>query len=149
MDLATPTPPAAPVRTIKPPAARPVCHCTGCTAVPLVQWRRRLTSAELATEQAAEVARRAERYLLRDTQKPDPVEGPMPTMADYTHAVYACGPHAIGKDAAALVHAADCAGPNSTVLPDCGCTPEPAPAPVPLPAQELPAHWTTTPTGSD
>jgi len=147
MDLAKPTPPPAPVRTAKPPAPRPGCHGTGCTTVPLVQWRRRLTAAELDTEQAAETGRRAERYLLRDVQKPPPVEGPMPDTSDYTHAVYACGGHAIAMDAAALVHAADCAGPNSATLPDCGCTPEPA-VPTVLPVQELPAHWTAAPVGS-
>lgn len=149
MDLDLVTPPPAPVRTAKSAAPRPGCHGTGCAVPPLVQWRRRLTAAELDTEQAAETGRRAERYLLRDTQKPDPVFGPMPDTSDYTRAVYACGPHAIGKDAAALVHAADCAGPNSTALPDCGCTPEPGPEPAPLPAQELPTHWTAAPAGSD
>lgn len=144
LDVIPPQPAPVPVALPKP---RPACHGTGCTTAPLVQWRRRLTPAELAAEHAAETARRAERYQLRDVQKPPPDFGPMPDTTDYTMAVYACGPHAIGMDAAALVHAADCAGPNSTTLPACGCTPEPAVS-TPLPAQELPAHWATATAGS-
>lgn len=135
-ESATPPPVAA------PPKPKPVCHGTGCTVRPLVQWRRRLTAIELATELAAEQARRAERYTLRDTQQPEPDFGLMPTAADYTRAVYACGSHAISMDAAPMVHAADCSGPNSPALPACDCTPEPS-TPTPLPVQELPDHWVT------
>ena len=144
MDTAKPVP----LPRALPPSPGPTCHGTGCRAQPLVSWRRRLNPAELAAELAAEQARREERLLLRDTQQPMPVYGPMPTSADLVHAVYACGPHAIDMDAAALVHAADCAGPNSATLPECGCTPEAAPAPEPLVEQELPAHWTAAPAGS-
>jgi hypothetical protein len=127
---------------LPPPKPKPICHGTGCTAAPLAQWRRRLTETELTAELTAEQGRRAERHTLRDVEQPEPIFGPMPTAADYTLAVYACGTHAIGLDAAALVHAATCSGPNSHSLPACDCTPEPA-VPTLLPEQELPAHWRT------
>ncbi len=130
-----------------PPSPGPTCHGTGCTEKPLVQWRRRLTLDELAVELAIEQGKRDAAFLLRDTQKPPPVVAPMPTGLDYTRAVHACGQHAIGIDAAALVHQANCAGPNSTTLPGCGCTPEPAPEPEPVVEQPLPAHWVTAMAG--
>ncbi|WP_052390409.1 hypothetical protein [Streptomyces sp. NRRL B-24484] len=68
-----------------------------------------------------------------------------------TDAVYACGPHAITLDAAALVHQADCPAPDPAVLPECGCSPEPAPPPTPVPGAEpttaLPTGW-VVPTGT-
>jgi hypothetical protein len=142
----TATPQAAPPPVLAAPA--PTCHNTSCQERPLVQWRRRLTAAELAQELALEQQRRADRYELRDVQKPPPVEGPMPTGEDFVRAVLACGSHAIDIDAAALVHAADCPGPDSRTLPGCGCTPEPEPEPEPVTAPELPAHWKTAVTGS-
>jgi hypothetical protein len=135
------------VLTPTPPSPAPTCHSTGCTEKPLVQWRRRLTPDELAVELAIEQGKRDAAFLLRDTQKPPPVVAPMPTGADYVRAVYACGQHAIGIDAAALVHQATCAGPNSTILPSCGCTPEPTPEPEPVVEQPLPAHWVTAMAG--
>lgn len=140
MDTATPQSP--PLATL-PASPGPTCHGTACRERPLVQWRRRLTAAELDVELAIEQGRRDARYALRDVRKPPPIEGPMPTGDNYVHAVYACGPHAITIDAAALVHEATCLGPNSPTLPACGCTPEPTPAPQPVAAQKLPAHWAT------
>lgn len=130
-----------------PPSPGPACHGTGCTAQPLVQWRRRLTPTELAVEQAIEQGKRDAQLLLRDTEKPPPVFGPMPASDDFTRAVHACGQHAIGMDAAALVHQAACPGPDSTALPECGCTPEPAPGPEPVVEQPLPAHWVSAMAG--
>ena len=147
--ISAPTPAAAlPPAVVKVPQPPPVCHGTGCTEQPLVQWRRRLTPAELEQELALERQRRSSRFELRDVQKPPPAEGPMPTTSDFVRAVQACGDHAITIDAAALVHASNCAGPDSATLPECGCTPEPAPEPTPIIAQPLPAHWTAPPAGS-
>lgn len=131
---------APPSRSASP---TPTCHGSGCQERPLVQWRRRLTAAELAVELAAERARRDNRYLLRDVRKAPPDFGPMPTGGDFVRSVQACGGHAISIDAAALVHTADCAGPDSATLPECGCTPERAPEPTPAVVQSLPAHWMT------
>lgn len=142
-----PEAPRPPVPGAIPPSPGPACHGTGCTAQPLVQWRRRLTPTELAVEQAIEQGKRDARFTLRDTQLPPPDFGPMPTGTDFTRAVHACGQHAIDMDAAALVHQASCDGPNSTVLPQCGCTPEPAPEPEPVVEQPLPTHWVTAMVG--
>lgn len=65
---------------------------------------------------------------------------------DSTEAVYACGQHAIGLEAAALVHQPACPAPDPDRLPACGCTPEPAPGGQPTPgAGDQPT--TTLPTG--
>jgi hypothetical protein len=118
------------------------CHATGCPERPLVQWQRRLTDAELAEQLTIEQARRDELYAQRDIQLPPPDFGPMPTTADFVHAVLACGAHAIHMDAAAQVHQAECAGPDATALPLCGCDPEPLPNNGPMQTvQEVPAHW--------
>jgi hypothetical protein len=138
VDIAPPTPAPALM-----PAPAPTCHNTACQERPLVQWQRRLTPVELERELALEQHRRNERYELRDTQKPPPDFGPMPTGADFLRPVMACGQHAIDIEAAALVHAADCAGPNSPILPACGCSQEaPRPARAAI-ERKLPAHWTT------
>lgn len=55
--------------------------------------------------------------------------------------VYACGSHSISAELAALVHGALCSGPNSSVLPNCDCTPEPAPEPDTEPVATLPEGW--------
>ena len=69
-----------------------------------------------------------------------------PDDPDRTWAVYACGKHAIGLEAAALVHQPGCPAPDPDRLPACGCTPEPAPEDQPTPgAGDLPT--TTLPTG--
>lgn len=124
------------------------CHATGCTDKPLVHWQRRLTDAEVAAEHAREQGKRDARMLLRDTQKPAPDFGPLPDPASYSYLVHACGQHAIGMEAAALIHAGDCAGPDSPALPDCGCTPEAPSAPAPRVEQELPAHWISAAAGT-
>lgn len=116
--------------------------CAACDATPLVHWQRRLTDDELAAYIALEQARRDEEVLLADAQQAPPVFGPLPTEADVTRAVHACGQHAISIDAAALIHTKTCSAPNPATLPGCDCTPEPAPAPEPAPtAPRLPASW--------
>lgn len=116
--------------------------CTLCGATARVQWLRRLTADEVAEQQALEQARRDEILLNADPQLPVPTFPPMPDFADAVRAVYGCVNHAVGQDAAALIHGADCTAPDPKVLPHCNCTPEPAPAPDvdpdPLP---LPAGW--------
>jgi hypothetical protein len=104
-----------------------------------VQWRRRPTPAELADVVAAEQDFRARVTAATDPEQP-PVFGPLPTAADTTIPVYACGPHAITRDLAALVHASDCTAPDPDLLPGCNCTPEPAPEPH-TDAAPLPDHW--------
>lgn len=121
----------------------PTCHAADCTEPPLVQWQRRLTDHELAVEHAIIRGRQNAAYLMRDTQLPDPVFPPLPGPEDFTTAVYACGEHAIGIDAAARIHQAHCAGPDGDQLPECGCEPEALPGPDPVVEQQLPAHWGT------
>lgn len=121
--------------------ASPVCE--RCFAPALAQWQRRLTEVELGVELAREQQRREQAYVLRDLQLPDPVFGPMPTTADYTRAVYACGDHAIDQDDATLVHQADCTGPHGDLdpHPQCSCEPEPLPMAEPDAVSPAPAHW--------
>jgi hypothetical protein len=110
-----------------------------------VNWLRRPTDAELAEVVKAEQDRRDQIRLLADPQLPEPEFGPLPTAEGTTRTVYACGPHAITMDAAALVHASSCTAPNEADLPDCDCTPETLP-PAPIeeaPVQALPDHWVT------
>lgn len=123
----------------------PGLTCRACDETPLVHWQRRLTDAEFETFIAAEQARRDLVTTLADPQKPPPVFGPLPTEDDNTRIVHACGRHAIGIEAAALIHAKTCGAPfvgvNGQVM-DCDCTPEPAPTPEPDPApQQLPPGW--------
>lgn len=131
------------------PRPGPACHATGCTEHPLVQWQRRLTEDELAQELAIIQGRRDQAYALRDVEQPWIDPGPLPTGDDYTRTVHACGPHAIHMDAATQIHAADCAGPDSGTLPDCGCEPEPHPEPVPMPEPVYPDHWATAMAGGN
>lgn len=121
-------------------------RCTACPDWAIVQWRRRLTDAELAAHITLEQEKRDERLLLADPQLPPPEFGPLPQADECTTPVFACGPHAIDMDAAALVHASSCTAPNEADLPGCDCTPEPLPEPEPVdePAPMLlPEHWTT------
>lgn len=134
--MATPTPAT--------PSQGPACAACGERA--RVHWQRRLTDTELADYQAAEQSRRDERLQLADPQLPAPVFPPLPTSADCTRIVPACGPHAISMDAAAHIHGKDCTAPNPDHLPDCDCDPEPLPEPAPAEQQtgpELPDHWAT------
>lgn len=136
MDALTPQP------STEPLPAGPRCEACGDTA--LVSWRRRLTADELAEHIAQEQSRRDHARLLADPQLPPPLFPPLPTGEDDTRTIYACGPHAIHMDAAALIHASTCTAPNEAHLPDCDCTPEPLPEDPPeAPAAELPAHWQT------
>jgi len=137
--------PAAPALAMP---SGPVCAACGDEAV--VHWRRRPTDAELAELVAAEKSRRAEILQLADPQLPPPVFPPLPTADGMTRTVYACGPHAITRDAAALVHRSSCTAPNEAHLPGCDCTPEPHPQAAPARAEgqepapsRLPAHWQT------
>lgn len=117
--------------------------CGACGAPPLVHWQRRLTDDELAAYIGLEQVRREEQVLLADPQQAPPAFGPLPTEADVTRAVHACGQHAIGIDAAALIHTKTCAAP-----PTCTCTPEEPPEPEPLPGPpQLPASWITSENG--
>lgn len=120
--------------------------CASCAEPAIVHWLRRPTDDELAEVISAEQSRREQVLLLADPQLPAPEFGPLPTGDGMTRTVYACGPHAITMDAAALVHASSCTAPNDADLPGCDCTPEPLPQP-PVeearPAPALPAHWVT------
>jgi hypothetical protein len=108
----------------------------------VVQWLRRLTLTELADAQNLEQYRRDQQALLADPEQPPPDAGPLPGGADFTRPVHACAQHAIGIDAAALIHQGTCTAPNPATLPGCDCTPEqPAPAPPPVSGPELPASW--------
>jgi hypothetical protein len=108
-----------------------------------VQWRRRPASDELAAVVAVEQSRRDEILAAADPQQPAPEFGPLPLEASTTIAVFGCGPHAIGMELAALVHAGDCTAPDPTELPGCNCTPEAAPPPEPAHSEVLPLpdHW--------
>jgi hypothetical protein len=110
-----------------------------------VQWLRRPTDDEVTDVVQVEQSRRDQALLLADPRLPAPDFGPLPTGAGMTRTVYACGPHAIRLDSAALVHASSCTAPNDTDLPDCDCTPEPVQqTPVEKePAVRLPDHWVT------
>ncbi|MGW1744585.1 hypothetical protein ACWCRD_02995 [Streptomyces sp. NPDC002092] len=131
----------APEPTTPTLSAGPVCAACGGQAV--VNWRRRPTADELAAHVAAEQERRQERILLADPQQAAPVFPPLPTADDTTVTMYACGAHAIGMDAAALIHAGSCSAPNETDLPGCDCEPEPHPEDAPEPPSMLPDHWQT------
>lgn len=142
MNLLKPDPvPGPPLEPVPQLPAGPFCE--RCHQPALVQWRRRLTQAELDVEHARLNEIRAERILLQDPENPL-VFGPLPSLADSTMAVFACGQHAIDINAAALIHQADCTGPHGDQAPhpQCSCTPEPHPQPEPAPEPELPAHWT-------
>lgn len=150
--MATPTPspdfpevdqpPAAPT----PPAVPSGPACAACSSEAVVHWQRRPTAEELAEVVQAEKDRREQLLLLADPQLPAPEFGPLPTADGTTRTVYACGPHAITMDAAALIHASGCTAPHEANLPDCDCTPE-TPTGSSSGADEdpaesrLPAHW--------
>lgn len=133
-----PTPPELPP-ALAPLPTGPTCVACGDAAV--VNWRRRLTDDELAEHVRLEQERRDQVLLLADPQLPAPVFPPLPDGSDDTRTVYACGPHAIHMDDAALIHAGSCTAPNEDHLPGCDCTPEPLPGDVPEPPNMLPAHW--------
>jgi hypothetical protein len=148
--MATPTPspdfpevdqpPAPPT----PPAVPSGPTCTACSSDAVVHWQRRPTTEELAEVVQAEKDRREQLLLLADPQLPAPEFGPLPTADGTTRTVYACGPHAITMDAAALIHTSGCTAPNNADLPGCDCTPEPppqAPADDDQAPSRLPAHW--------
>lgn len=143
-DLPDPAP--APTPAGPPLPTGPACAACGDEAV--VHWRRRPTNDELADLIAAEQARRDQELLLADPQLPAPQFGPLPATDGTTRTVYACAAHAIGLDAASLIHAAGCTAPNPKHLPGCDCTPEAHPdAPPQTPDEEealsrLPASWT-------
>jgi hypothetical protein len=141
--VTTPTPKPAPPAVPPPASASLGCSYAGCTVAPLVQWQRRPTVDELAAVVTVEQSRRDALLAAADPQQLLPEFGPLSTAADTCIAVFACGPHAISMDLAALIHAADCTAPDPAVLPGCNCTPEPAPAPEPMlsEAQALPDHW--------
>lgn len=101
-----------------------ICGSPGCGAVPVVQWRRRPTAAELDVIVRAEQARRDKARLLADPALPTPQFGPLPTAADVVISVYGCTKHHVTLAAAALVHSAACLAPDPAHLTNC-CTPEP------------------------
>ena len=111
--------------------------CTQCGANAVVHWTRRLTDDEFDAYVALEQARRDNATLLADPQLPKPDFAPLPTPEDCVRTVYACADHAIGLEAASLIHEKTC------TAPPCNCTPEPAPPPElePTPAP-LPDSWT-------
>ena len=112
-------------------SAGPACAACGEPAV--VHWQRRLTTDEIAAQQAIEQARHDQIILLAAPQLPKPVFPPMPDLLDATRIVLACGQHAIGIEAAALIHTAECAAP-----PKCTCTPQPLPVLPPDPELSRP-----------
>lgn len=115
--------------------------CTACGSPSVVHWLRRLTPAEIATEQNKEQARRDKVAELADPQQPPLVFPPLPDHADSTHAVYGCLHHAITREAASEIHQASCTAPDPALLPGCNCTPEPAvPDPDPV-LPPLPPGW--------
>lgn len=124
----------------------PVCHGTGCTADSLVHWQRRLLPAEVEAALAAEQGRREQASA--DHGHPMEAYGPLPDGSEFTRLVHACGPHAIDMDAAALIHQAQCSGPDSPALPACDCTPERRPEMPPQVEQPLPDHWATPAVGT-
>jgi hypothetical protein len=155
--VATPSPVPAPTAELLPQPAAPVAEpatpvgpvCGACGDTAVVNWRRRPTEDELAEVIAAEQSRREQVVLLADPQQPAPEFGPLPSGDDMTRTLYACADHAIGLDAAALIHASTCTAPNEVGQHGCDCTPEPPPQPVAPPEQEaqaaarLPDHWIT------
>lgn len=142
MDALVPVPSSALLTAPESLPAGPLCGACGDTAV--VNWRRRLTTDELAEHVRLEQERRDRALLLADPQLPPPVFPPLPDGSDDTRTVYACADHAITMDGAALVHENTCTAPNEAGQHGCDCTPEPHPqkrAPEPEPALKLPAHW--------
>jgi hypothetical protein len=110
------------------------CYTAGCVSPVVVQWRRRPTDAELAELVQAEKARREQVLLLSDPQQPAPEFGALPTVDGTVIAVFSCAQHTIELEAAARIHASDCAG--------CSCEPEPHPDAPPPPAMTiLPSGW--------
>ncbi|MFK0182066.1 hypothetical protein ACIQVR_39650 [Streptomyces xanthochromogenes] len=110
--------------------------CTLCGAPACVHWQRRLTDAEFADYLALVQGRRDELTELADQQQPPPDFGPLPAQDEVTRTIFGCLDHAIGLDAAALIHAKGC------TAPPCNCTPEQAPRPEPEPnPQQMPPGW--------
>lgn len=135
--------PGPQLEPIPAPAIQTGPVCERCLAPAIAQWQRRLTDVELGVELAREQQRRHMAFVLRDQQLPDPDFGPLPTGADFTRAVYACGDHAISQEDATRVHQADCSGPHGDHAPhpQCSCEPEPLPEPEPAIISPAPAHW--------
>lgn len=122
------------------PSGGPTCYDCGNAAV--VNWRRRPTDAEVAAIIAAEEARRAALFELRNKALPDPEFGPLPTGEGMTRTIYGCAQHAITLDAAARIHQSTCTAPDPDLLPGCNCTPEtPEPETPPVVDDGLPDHW--------
>ncbi len=96
--------------------AAPACGHTTCTDTAVVHWTRLPTAGELANV-------------------------PADQQADAVVLVYACGTHAIGLEAAALVHHSTCSGPNAAALPACDCTPVQPPQPAALDLTTLASGW--------
>jgi hypothetical protein len=142
MDALIPQPDSAPAAPA-PAAFGPTCGACGDTAV--VNWRRRLTDDELAEHVRLEQERREQAMLLADPQLPAPTFPPLPDGTDDTRTVYACGPHAITMNGAALIHEGSCTAPSDRGEHGCDCTPEPTPKPTPEPEPvlALPDHWQT------
>ncbi|MET7944349.1 hypothetical protein [Streptomyces sp. NPDC005302] len=146
MDTLTPTEPTPtdPDTAPAPPApapAGPPCGLCGDSA--LVHWMRRPTDEEYAHYKALEQDRYNQTLLLADPQLPKPVQTPLIPAAEMTVAVYACGPHAITLEDAALIHSSACTAPNETDLPGHDCVAERLPAEPPEEPGPLPAHWTS------
>lgn len=116
--------------------------CSTCAQPARVQWKRRPTPEELATERQRITQWREEK--LRDgLVLPHHDFGPLPEATDVDIAVFACGDHAVHIDLAGRIHAADCSAPHPDHLPGCNCEPEPEPEPLPEPAMvTLSTGWT-------
>ncbi|MEW2164413.1 hypothetical protein AB0912_15675 [Streptomyces sp. NPDC007084] len=117
--------------------------CTLCQRPALVHWLRRPTNEDVEAVRLLEIDRRAAQEQLDNPDAPTPVYPPLPTGADTTVIVHACGPHAIDMEAAAHIHASTCTAPNEADLPGCDCTPEKLPTEPPEETAPLPAHWTS------
>jgi hypothetical protein len=118
--------------------------CFSCGTDAVVQWVKRPMADELAAYVAVVQQQQAAQTALADPQQPAPVFPALPTASDTTVPVYACASHSLSIEDAALVHAANCTGPNPANSNHCDCQPEPAPVAPASPAEPvsvLPAGW--------